>query len=642
MLDLTAPVSKLAGIGPQIEKLLNKLSIYTIADLVNYYPSRHIDYDHPTKIAFLKTGHPGNFIATIDQLSQFTTKTGKPTTQAIATDDTGSITLTWFYSRFISRVIQEGQSYHIAGTPIRWGKNLSIISPQIEPVGSDSLHTTGLVPTYPLTAGITANRLRRFIKTALSQAAITDNLPTKQIKSLQLPNLSTALHNIHFPTDQLAQDLADRRLSFNKHLSIALTNLAQLAALGTSPALSIDRKLEAKVIKSLPFQLTLGQKKAIADIYSDLQSSQPTHRLIQGDTGSGKTLLAVFAALAALSNKYSFILMAPTQILANQHYLTFQKLLKTKDIHLITSSTPIKKFPNQPGVFIGTHALLNRIPTQMKHPPAAIFIDEQHKFGVKQRQLLQNRKPHPHIFNLTATPIPRTIALGLFGEIDISTIKSKTQKDKDIKTFVVNSSYLKEKGFPWVKKRLQQKDKIFVVAPLIKQGKTSLSSAEAIHKLYQKSFGTDFPVYLLHGRIKEDQKQKIINQFKSQPAAILVATPVIEVGIDIADATTIIIHSAERFGLASLHQLRGRVARHGGVGYCFLVPTKESQEETARLTLLTKYKSGLTLAKMDLKLRGAGKIFGTSQHGHFPTRLKYFWSKDSYQQAKNIAKTMLK
>jgi ATP-dependent DNA helicase RecG len=642
MLNKTAPVNRIAGIGPQIEKLLAKLNIITLEDLTNHYPTRHIDYAHPTKIAFLKTGVPGNFTATIENITHFTTKSGKPATQATAIDDTGKISLTWFYSRFISRVIREGEQYHIAGTATRWGRDLNIISPQIESIDKEALNTKGLVPVYPLTAGITAGRLRRFIKQDLNFLEINDNLTNDQLKKLNLPNQKEALNNIHFPKTITDKKQADKRLSFNKHLEIATQNLKEMLKLGDSPNLKLDPKLHQQIIKKLPFTLTDDQQKVIKDIYKDLSKKSPTHRLIQGDTGSGKTVITIFAAALTLQNEYSFMLMAPTQILANQHYQTFKKILKTKKIHLVTSNSKLQKIPKNPAIFIGTHSLINQIPKNLKYPIATVFIDEQHKFGVKQREALQTRSPHPHVFNLTATPIPRTIALGLFGEIDISTIKNNPQKDKNIKTFVVEKNHLEKKGFTWLEERLDRNDKIFVVAPLISKGKTSLSSAEEIYKKYHQVFGKKFPIYLLHGKIDEDKKQSIIENFKKDKSAILVATPVIEVGIDIKDATTIIIHSAERFGLASLHQLRGRVARIGGEGFCFLVPSISSQEESERLTLLTKYKSGLQLAKMDLKLRGAGKIFGEVQHGRFPVRLKFFYNRSLYNQAKSLAKYMLK
>jgi len=304
-----------------------------------------------------------------------------------------------------------------------------------------------------------------------------------------------------------------------------------------------------------------------------------------------------------------------------------------KNISLVTGNNKFKN-TTKPNIYIGTHALIEQLPTTLKNPPAILAIDEQHKFGVKQRQALLERKPSPHIINLSATPIPRTVALGLFGELEISTIKEKPKNRKPVKTWVMDKKRLK-KGRDWLAGQLKKGNKAFVVCPNI-ESKTAASIKDTLPQ-YQRDFGKDYPIWSLHGKTPPDERDKILKEFGKVKAGILVATPLIEVGIDIPKANIIIIHSADRFGLAQLHQLRGRVGRGQEQSYCLVIPSQTEQTGIDRLQLLSKHSSGLKLAKLDLKLRGAGEMFGKKQHGRLPVRLKYFWNKDLFQTAKSQA-----
>lgn len=644
MIDPLSPedsVTKVKGIGPETSEKLDRLGIDTISDLLHHYPSRYYDFSTPVPIRQLEVGKTQSFIATIGKVSSFFSKNGKLFIQATAKDTSGKIVLTWFNNPYIRRIVKENSVYTIAGKVSFWGKSLTVVAPIIEEGNTPSINTAGFVPIYPLTEGITSKWIRTKIHNILPTVKIDDPLDSQIISSLALMSEIDAYKNIHFPQIQENRWQADKRLSFNEHLRINLENQLELKNLGESISVTIDKKITKDSALALPFALTPDQEKTVASIYKDLQSKEYTHRLIQGDTGSGKTATLIFAANQCLSDGLSCAIMAPTEILATQHFQTFSKYsLFPKQVQLITGSTKEDINLAEPTIYIGTHALLTCLPQKLKHQLAFVAIDEQHKFGVKQRDELMNRTPIPHLFNLSATPIPRTVALGLLGDINISNIVHKPQNRIPTKTFVVSPTHFK-KSPDWLNQQLEKNSQIFVVCPNIKDHDTGIASVEKISKIYEKITRGEFPVYVIHGKMTTEQQNAIINSFKKEGRGVLVSTSLIEVGIDIPSANVMIIHSAERFGLASLHQLRGRVGRGNEQGYCFLVPSTDDEEETERLQLLQKYNSGLILAQKDLRLRGAGEVFGTKQHGTLPTRLKYFWSKKLFLSAKHIAKNIV-
>lgn len=635
-------LNQISGIGEAYQKILSRLELATIRDLVHHYPNRYLDYRVSTPIKKLTVKKDVSFVATIGEPKRFISKSGKLIIQAEAVDQTGKIKLTWFNNAFISRVIIPGESYLIAGKTSFWADKLTIIAPIIERAGGTSIHTHGLVPIYPLTARLTSRFLRQKIHLALQSTTINDPLDNSILTPLGLTSYPVSLRNIHFPKDQITQNQADMRLAFNNHLAINIINQIELKKLPASPQLIIDEKLHENLIKTLPFSLTAGQNKAIQAGYNDLALGHFSHRLIQGETGSGKTIVILFYAAQTLANQASFALLAPTEILAQQHYQSFLTFgIPKTQISLVTSSHPLKQIPVKATIFIGTHALLNQLPVKLSHPLAGVAVDEQHKFGVQQRQALTQRNPPPHLFNLTATPIPRTIALGLFGEVAITTIPQKPKNRLPVTTWIISPRRY-QKSDPWIRSQLKNGSKIFVVTPLIHTTKVAtLESAEKKFLEYKHKFSDITKVFLIHGEMSGKNVTEIVNQFKAEKQAILVSTSIIEVGIDIPEADVIIIHSAERFGLASLHQLRGRVGRGERQSYCLLVPTKDELEEEQRLALLRKYHSGLKLAKMDLRLRGSGELFGTKQHGWLPVRLKNFWGKKLFVKAKEVAKKIV-
>jgi ATP-dependent DNA helicase RecG len=628
-------VASLPGIGPAYQNHLERINILTLTDLLQHFPSRFLDFSITTPIHLLKLKQSSSFKATIDSPTSFYSNSGKYITTATATDKTGNINLVWFNSRFISSLIKPNSTYTIAGTPTFYSKKLAIFSPQIELfTGKESLNTQGFVPIYPLTKGISSKWLRAKVKLLLNQTSVKETLSKATLQKLNLPNINQALSHIHFPPSLKHQDQADKRLAFNQHLKICQKNLREQKKRPPATKITINQPTHLSGLKKLPFKLTKDQTKALKDCYKDINSTTSSRRLIHGDTGSGKTAGLILLANQCLHSQFSFVLLAPTQILAKQHEATFKKMsLFPKDIKLITGNTQ-PSFPNKPCIYIGTHALLKQLPQTLKYPAAILAIDEQHKFGVKQRQALLKRDPSPHIINLSATPIPRTVALGLFGELNLSTIKEKPSNRLPIKTWVMDKKRLKN-GQKWLSTQLKKGNKAFVVCPNI-ESKTAASIKDTLPK-YKKDFGKDYPIWSLHGKTPPDKRDQILKEFDAAKAGILITTPLIEVGIDIPKANIIIIHSADRFGLAQLHQLRGRVGRGQQQAYCLVIPSHTEQTTIDRLQLLAKHSSGLKLAKLDLKLRGAGELFGKKQHGRLPVRLKYFWNKQLFQQAKKLA-----
>ena len=639
-IKLGSPVSQIKGIGPNFEDRLLRLNIDSVSDLIHHFPTRYLDYTKPVTVKELSDQTASVFIATLTDIKTFYTATGKLMTQVTAQDDTGKIKLTWFNNPYIKRLIREGYSYTIAGKPSFWAGKLTIISPTIELGDSLSLNTSGLVPVYPQTEGVTSKWLRSKIYFTLDSLNFPDPLPSTILTDNELVDLSTAYHQIHFPQTTHERWASDKRLSFNEHLKINISNILERSKLGDSVPLHIDGSLYDRSLIKLPFTLTSGQEKAVAAIFTDLNTKEPTHRLVQGETGSGKTVTIILSADQVINNNFSVAVMAPTEILARQHFDTFSQLSTFPDnIQIITSSTEEIPQTHKPMIYIGTHALLTQIPEKLKHPLGLVAIDEQHKFGVKQRTQLLERTPIPHLLNLSATPIPRTVALGLLGDIESSNIESKPANRLPTKTHIVEPDRYK-KSTTWMATKLSEGNNIFVVCPNISEKNTGIATVETITKKYQKLYPKN-EVYALHGKIKKDQQTGILEKFKKTPSSILVATSLIEVGIDIPQANIMVVHSAERFGLAQLHQLRGRIGRGGEQGYFFLVPTENDDIETERLKLLQKYDSGLALAQKDLRLRGAGEVFGLKQHGALPTRLKYFWSKKLFTAAKKLAKILI-
>lgn len=640
-MELTDSINNLKGVGESTQEKLKKLNVFQILDLLRLLPNRYLDYSQKIEIEKITKDKTNvSFLAKIHNLRHFYTKTGKLFTEGLAKDDTGEIKVIWFNNPYIKKLIKENTVYTIAGKTSNFANKICLISPTVEEGDSLTLNTSGLVPIYPQTQGVNSRWLRQKINLILANINLTDPLePFENYK--QKISLLQAYQKIHFPDNKDQKKLADKRLSFNEHLKISLKNLLELRELGHSIKISPDNNLLESGLKKFPFQLTNDQLLATSSLLTDLSKDYYTHRLVQGDTGSGKTATIILAANQSIHSGFSCVFLAPTQILANQHFASFKKYsLFPRNIALITANEKPTISTNEPTIFIGTHSLINSLKNNLTFPISFVAIDEQHKFGVDQRESIQKRRPVPHIFNLSATPIPRTVAQGLLGEIKISTIKYKPENRLPIKTHVTNETYFNQKGLSWLIKKNSEGNKVFIVSPAIYTNQNT-TSTEGLFIKYKKMFPEGTPIFVVHGKLKHDEQNKIITHFTKTNNAVLISTSLIEVGIDVPSANIMIIHSAERFGLAQLHQLRGRVGRGVDQSYCFLIPTNDNQDETERLKLMTKYNSGLTLAKKDLILRGSGEVFGQKQHGSLQTKLRYFWSKKSYLTAKKIAKDLI-
>ena len=643
-LELEKILKDVEGIGIKNSDRLETLGLYTVRELLYYYPRDHIDYARQVNIRDLEPGETVTIIGKVKRLNCFSSPKNKKLTilEITLTDVTGQIKISRFFAgpRFSNKGWQMRQKkiYPVGSTVAvsglvkenKYGKNLD--NPEIEVLdreGSkiESIKVGRLVPVYPLTEGVGADVVRRAVFTSLPTAEkIPETLPEALIKKYQLINLKNAIKHIHFPTDQDCLAAARRRLVFDEffYLQLGLLQRRQLQKkTETAIALPVTGKLINKFYELLPFQLTNAQKRVINEILSDLQKPESMKRLVQGDVGSGKTVVAVVAMLAAIQVGYQAALMAPTEVLAEQHYrklVTWFNLLHLP-VELLTGSTKIGKRreiysqleTGELPVLVGTHALIQD--TVSFHKLGLAVIDEQHRFGVHQRAKLQQKGESPHFLAMTATPIPRTLALTLHGDLDVSQIDELPPGRKPIQTTILTGRQRK-KAYDLIRREIVQGRQVYVVLPLVEESeKLDIKSAIEEHqKLADKVF-PEFQIGLLHGRMSSAEKDQAISTFRDNQTQILVSTTVVEVGVDVPNATVMLIENAERFGLSQLHQLRGRVGRGAYRSYCLLMRGAGSTDATERLKVLEQSQDGFFIAEMDMRLRGPGQVLGTKQSG---------------------------
>ncbi len=616
-------VSDLPHVGPVYQKRLKALGINTVGDLLFHTPKRYDDYKLIKNIKDLKPEDKVTVQGKVEFFRNQYTKGNKKIQIMSLNNNTGKITAVWFNQPFLIKSIKKDSEVSLSGKVEWFGKTLALVAPDWEILypGRELIHTARVVPNYSTTSGISSKWLRRQINNALKNTEIIDKLPEKIKGEYGLIDLKEALVSIHFPN--ITKDIVNgrERLAFDELLLLQLSHMQRKKLWSEKNAtfnVKADQNKLKKFIDKLPFKLTSSQIKAYKEILNEINSDIPMNKLLQGDVGSGKTVVAVIASYVVTENGAKTVIMAPTQILAQQHYQTFKKLLTgTKmKIALITANEKAGNL-NKSDIVIGTHALLYK--SVDLNDVALVIIDEQHRFGVKERaKLTKYKNKTPHVLTMSATPIPRTVALTFYGDLSVTTLTDMPKGRIRVTTWIVPESK-REGAYGWISEQIKNTGvQAFVVCPLIEESGSELlsevKSAKAEFEKLTKAL-PDLKIGLLHGKLKGEEKNAVVADFKNKKYDILVTTSVVEVGIDVPNATIIIVEGAERFGLAQLHQIRGRVGRGGKKSYCLLFSNSDKQKSKTRLEILKSTHSGFELAELDLKLRGPGEIFGTKQHG---------------------------
>ncbi len=653
-LTLQSPVQYVPRIGPRMAKLLEKLGAITVEDLLYYVPFRYDDFSLILPIARVRPGETVTISGTVISIKNAITKTGKKLQEARVADQTDTMNVIWFNQPFLTRIIHEGDTIRLAGKVDWFGHKVIMSSPVYEITKTEgsrgSLHTGRFVPIYPETEGVTSKWLRGriayLLDTVLQQAR--EHLPIDIQQTNRLVSLREALASVHFPKtlDEGAQ--AKKRLAFDELFWLCLRSRHQRTLWEQTkhaPPITIPKEDLAAFIQQLPFELTNDQKTVVNEICNDMTRATPMNRLFIGDVGSGKTVVAAIAMYVACRNGLQSVLMAPTQILAEQHYQTITKLLSQLGINagLVTGIRIKNAGILHSPILIGTHALLSKS-TTFKNV-GLIVIDEQHRFGVEQRKLLQEKgkgEQTPHLLTMTATPIPRTVARTMFGNLDLSILTQMPTGRTKIKTWLVPKEK-RENAYAWIKKQLRETGgQAFIICPLIEESET-LATVKAVKSEYERLKGifSEFSLGLLHGRLKPKEKAGALERFRTQKDAILLATPVVEVGIDIPNAIIMLVEAAERFGLAQLHQLRGRVGRGSIASFCLMFTEAEDEITIKRLKSMETIHNGPQLAEVDLSLRGPGELFGSKQHGIPPLRIASFSDKTLIHDTQKAVDTLM-
>ena len=642
-MGINSPLTEILKLTkPQIAAF-KKLGLTITRDLLMHLPYRYLDFSKTVEIKNLKPGEDISIKVKIKSISsRFSFRSRLSLAEAVVSDDTGNIKVVWFNQAYLAKTLKVDDEIFLSGQPEVYKNTLQLTNPLYEKVSDFPVHTARLVPVYHLTQNLYPRTLRNSVKTVLEAAnEIKEVLPEAIIKNQGLMSISEAVKVSHFPEELEKVEAAQKRFNFEElFISQLLAQKHKMENVEKGAyTVSFDQRLIKKFVDSLPFQLTSEQKQAAWDILQDLEKPEPMNRLLEGDVGSGKTLVAFIAALQAMAEGFQVALLAPTEILAKQHFATAQKFLTACKIHgrefcksfILTNSfsasseSDLKKTDLQKiikkgtsGLYIGTHALLQ---DKIKFKKLAlVIIDEQHRFGVEQRaHLINTGEKVPHLLSLSATPIPRTLKLAFTGELDISQIKHKPQGRKNIVTKLV-SDIGRIKAYQFIAQEIKNGKQAFVITPLIEEGANDIKSA----KLEAENLAKVFPhlkIGLLHGKMKGADKEAVMSEFLANNLQILVSTSVVEVGVDVPNASVMLIEGAERFGLAQLHQFRGRVGRAEHLSYCFVFTSQDSPKIKKRLEDFSKTQDGFQLAELDLKTRGFGELYGSEQSG---LNFKYF------------------
>ena len=691
-MDLKTKITELSGVGPAYAKRLSKIGIETVEDLLFHFPRKYDDFSKTIPIARLKLNENVSVIGEIWEIKNKKSRRGITVTEAVIADETGTVKAVWFNQPFLIKNLKQGDKVALAGK-LEWSyAGASMNSPGYEKInqgainskqltsedsgqarmtGNELKHAGRIVPVYPETEGLSSKWLRFKIKPLLKLVdEIDDYLPAEVAKGENLGNIREAIREMHFPTDSNSLNKARDRISFDEMflLQLAVLNNKKVNEKDKASKILFDEELTKKFVQSLGFDLTNAQRKAAWEILKDIQNDKPMNRLLEGDVGSGKTVVAAMAMLNAAKVGFQAVLLSPTEVLAFQHFANLEKLYDGFGINVgLLTGTKIKnlklKIKNESSklkvsktdllekirrgeleIIIGTHALLND-DIQFKNL-GLVVVDEQHRFGVEQRAKLRkesgDEKTTPHFLSMTATPIPRSLTLTIYGDLDVSILDEMPKGRQKILTRVI-PPIKRQDAYGFIRKEVEGGRQVFVICPLIEESdKLGVKSAETEYKKLSGQIFSDLNIGLLHGKLKPKEKEAVMDGFKQGKINILVSTSVIEVGVDVPNATIMMIEGAERFGLAQLHQFRGRVGRAEHKSYCFLFTDSDAETTQKRLESLVNMDSGFELAEKDLEIRGPGEVFGTKQHGLPDIDMKNLMNINLIKRTRSVAEGFLK
>ena len=626
MIDLEKDVKYIKGVGPNRVKLLNKLGIFTLKDLITYYPRTYEDRSKPKNIAECIDGEEVLIEAYASGRVSDVRLRGKTMQKLVIRDETGVATAIWFNQSYLKNKFEQGKKYTFYGKVNNTFGRITINSPVFDEEGKTS-NTGKIIPIYPLTFSLSQNTIRRIMENAIKEVEgnLEETLPEYILQEYKLEGINETTKNIHFPKEFKDFTIARNRFVFEELLTMQLALLElKNSYINEEKGIQFSKDVHmSDIIQKLPFQLTNAQRRVLEEIDNNMESDKPMNRLLQGDVGSGKTVIAMCAGYKAVKCGYQVAIMAPTAILATQHLENFKKIFDELNIKcelLISAMTKKKKTEllerlknGEIDILIGTHALLQEN-VEFKNL-GLVVTDEQHRFGVKQRTTIVEKGQNPDVLVMTATPIPRTLALILYGDLDISIIDELPPNRKKIDTFAVTKG-MEDRINNFIKVQLKEGRQAYIVCPLVEENEEL--DLKSVEKLYEKCKTETFPEYrveYIHGKMKAKDKDDIMMRFKNKEIDILISTTVIEVGVDVPNANIMVIEDAQRFGLAQLHQLRGRVGRGEYKSYCILKYEGKGETVRKRMKVMCDTNDGFIISEKDLELRGSGDFFGTMQHG---------------------------
>ena len=626
MIDLEKDVKYIKGVGPNRVKLLNKLGIFTLKDLITYYPRTYEDRSKPKNIAECIDGEEVLIEAYATGRVSDVRLRGKTMQKLVIRDETGVATAVWFNQSYLKNKFEQGKKYTFYGKINNTFGRITINSPVFDEEGKTS-NTGKIIPIYPLTFSLSQNTIRRIMENGIKEIEnkLEETLPEYILKEYHLEGINQATKDIHFPKEFKNFNIARNRLVFEELLTMQLALLElKNSYINEEKGIPFSKDVHmSDIINKLPFQLTNAQRRVLEEIDNNMESEKPMNRLLQGDVGSGKTVIAMCSAYKAVKCGYQVAIMAPTAILATQHLENFKKIFDELDIRcelLISAMTKKKKTEllerlknGEIDILIGTHALLQEN-VEFKNL-GLVVTDEQHRFGVKQRTTIVEKGQNPDVLVMTATPIPRTLALILYGDLDISIIDELPPNRKKIDTFAVTKG-MEDRINNFIKVQLKEGRQAYIVCPLVEENEElDLKSVEKLYERCKTEIFSEYKVEYIHGKMKAKDKDDIMMRFKNKEIDILISTTVIEVGVDVPNANIMVIEDAQRFGLAQLHQLRGRVGRGEYKSYCILKYEGKGETVRKRMKVMCDTNDGFIISEKDLELRGSGDFFGTMQHG---------------------------